>query len=120
MANNPLNLVLRFVLELLGLWALGYWGWTQHAGLARWLWTLGLPLLAAVVWGSFRVPNDPGQAPVAVPGWVRLLLEAAFFGGATWALYAAGRETWGLIFGVVVVLHYAASYDRVLKLLRGR
>lgn len=118
MANNPLNLVLRFGLELAGLWALGYWGWTQHAGLVRWLWALGLPLLAAVLWGTFRVPNDPGKAPVAVPGVVRLLLEAAYFGGAVWALYAAGRESGGIFFGVVVLLHYAASYDRVWRLLR--
>jgi len=118
MANNPINLLLRFVLELAGLWAFAYWGWTQHAGLARWPWTLGLPLLAAALWGTFRVPNDPGKAPVAVPGWVRLLLEAAFFGGAAWALYAAGREAWALVFGVIVLLHYAASYDRVWRLLK--
>ena len=62
--------------------------------------------------------HDPGKAPVAVPGWVRLLLEAAFFGGAAWALYAAGREAWALVFGVIVLLHYAASYDRVWRLLK--
>ena len=26
-AHNPLNLALRFVLEITGLAALGYWGW---------------------------------------------------------------------------------------------
>jgi hypothetical protein len=70
------------------------------------------------VWGAFRVPNDPGRAPVAVPGVVRVPLEALFFGGATWALYTAGRETWGWILGVIVLLHYAVSYDRVLKPIR--
>jgi hypothetical protein len=117
MANHPINLGLRFILELTGLWALGYWGWTQHSGAARWLWALGLPLLAATVWGVFRVPNDPGPATVAVPGIVRLLLEAAFFGGAAWALYASGRGTWALAFAGIVLLHYAFSMDRVARLL---
>jgi hypothetical protein len=120
MANHPLNLALRFVLELAGLAAFAYWGWTQHAGLLRWALAVGAPLAAAALWGVFRVPGHPGPAPVAVPGAVRLLLEAAFFGGATWALYAAGRPAWAAVFGVVVLLHYAASYDYVLELLRGQ
>lgn len=118
MSHHPLNLALRFGLELVGLWAYGYWGWTQHTGLARWLWTLSLPVLTAALWGVFRVDDDPGQAPVRVPGWVRLLLEAAYFGGATWALYAAGRPSWGLVLGVVIVIHYALSWDRIGWILR--
>lgn len=118
MANHPVNLALRFILELVGLFAYGYWGWTQHSGLPRWLWTLGLPVIAALAWGTFRVPGDPGNAPVAVPGWVRLLLEAVYFGGAVWALYASGRGNWALVFALVVVIHYAVSYDRLQWLLR--
>lgn len=118
MANNPLNLALRFILELTGLFALSYWGWTQHSGMLRFVLAIGLPLLAAVLWGTFRVPDDPGKAPVAVPGMVRLLLEAVYFGAATLAFYVAGREVWGLIFGVVVLVHYVISYDRILWLLR--
>jgi hypothetical protein len=120
MANHPLVLLVRFLLELGALLALGYWGWTQHAGVMRVLLALGVPLVAAAAWGTFRVPGYPGKAPVAVPGPVRLLLEAAFFAGAVWALYAAQRPQRGLVFGVIVVLHYLASYDYVLKLLRGR
>jgi Protein of unknown function (DUF2568) len=118
MANHPLNLVLRFVLEMLGLYALGYWGWTQHSGVLKFLLAIGLPLLAAVLWGTFRVPNDPGKAPVPVTGIVRLLLEAAYFGAATWALFAAGQERWATIFGIVVLVHYALSYDRIIRFVR--
>jgi hypothetical protein len=118
MSQHPLNLALRFVLELVGLFALGYWGWSEHAGLARWLWAVGLPLLAAILWGTFRVPDDPGDAPVAVPGPVRLLLEAAFFGAATWAFYAAGGVSAAAFFGLIVLAHYALSYDRLAWLLR--
>lgn len=117
MTNHPLNLALRFLLELIGLFALGYWGWTQHSGAVRWLWMLGLPLLAAALWGVFRVPGDPGAAPVAVPGIVRLLLEAAYFGAAVWALYASGRATWAYALAAVVLIHYAISYDRTARML---
>jgi hypothetical protein len=122
MYANPINLALRFLLELAALAAYGYWGWTQHQGLSRWLWAVGLPLLAAVLWGTFRVPNDPGPAPVAVPGQARLLLEALVFGGAVFLLAAAGRpipaaRAGAAILGGLLVLHYLVSYDRVLRLL---
>lgn len=118
MSNHPVLLAVRFVLELVGLYALVYWGWTQHTGAGRYLWAIGLPLLAAVLWGTFRVPGDPGDAPVAVPGAVRLLLEAAFFGGAVWALAASGRGSWAIALAVIVLAHYALSYDRIVLLLQ--
>lgn len=118
MANHPLNLALRFILELAALGAMAYWGWTQHTGSERWLWTIILPLLAALLWGTVRVPGDPGYAPIAVHGIVRLLLEAVFFGGAIWLLFAAGRNGWGTALLGVTLIHYALSYDRILWMLR--
>jgi hypothetical protein len=50
---------------------------------------IGLPLLAMALWGTFRVPGDPGDAPVAA----RLALELVEFGAATWLLIDAGRTT---------------------------
>jgi hypothetical protein len=120
MANNPIVLLVRFLLELAGLFALGYWGWTQHTGALRVLLVILLPVLAATIWGVFRVPGHPGPAPVPVPGIIRLLIELVFFGSAIWALYASGRDTWGLMMAVVVILHYAASYDYIFELLRQR
>jgi hypothetical protein len=116
--QNPINLAVRFLLELLALAAMAYWGWTQHTGVLRPALAIGTPVVAAVLWGTFRVPGDPGKAPVAVPGWVRLLLELAFFGLAAWTLFAAGATTLGWIFGIVVLLHYAVSYDRIGWLLQ--
>lgn len=118
MSNHPINLGLRFLLELVALFSLGFWGWTQHAGLQRYLWGFGLPLLAAILWGTFRVPNDPGKASVPVPGLVRLLLEALFFGGAVWGLYAAGRPDRALAFGAIILVHYVISYDRLRRLVK--
>lgn len=82
------------------------------------MWGLGLPLIAAVLWGTFRVPNDPGKAPVAVPGILRLFLELAYFGAASWALFASGQPLWGYGFAGLVLFHYLISYDRILWLLR--
>lgn len=118
MANNPINLGLRFVLELAGLVAMGYWGWTQHEGIARVLLAVGVPLIAAALWGTFRVDNDPKKAPVKVPGVVRLLLEVAFFGTAVGLLAAASQTTAAIVFGAVVLFHYLISYDRILWLLK--
>lgn len=119
MSEHPLNLALRFALELAALAAVGAWGWSQHDGLGRIVFGIGLPVLMAAAWGIFRVNGDPNDALVEVAGWVRLLLETAFFGGAALALYASGRRDLALAFGVIILLHYALSYDRVLWLLRG-
>ncbi|MGD8398240.1 MAG: YrdB family protein [Anaerolineae bacterium] len=121
MSQNPINLAVRFLLEIGALVALGYWGWVAHDGALRWLLALGLPLLAAALWGTFAVPGDrsrSGGAPVPVPGAVRLLLELALFGSAAWALYDAGATTLAWVLAVVAVIHYAVSYDRIVWLLR--
>ena len=121
MGSNPINLAIRFILELAGMVALGWWGWNQGEGILRFLLALGIPFLAAVLWGTFAVPDDPsrsGEARVPVPGIVRLMLELAFFGLATWSLFATGLTTLGWIYGIAVLIHYVISYDRVVWLVR--
>jgi hypothetical protein len=121
MGSHPVNLAVRFMLELAALVAMGYWGWSQYTGWLRVGLAIGLPLLAAVLWGTFAVPNDPsrsGKAPVPVPGIVRLILELAFFAFASWALFDAGLTGWGLIMAIVVIVHYVVSFDRIAWLVR--
>jgi hypothetical protein len=118
MSNHPLNLALRFLLELFGLFSFGYWGWTKHTGWLRILLAVGAPLLAATAWGLFRVPGDIGKTPIPVGGMFRLLLEMIFFGASVWALFAAGRPAWAWIYGVLIIIHYGISYDRIIWLLR--
>ena len=65
------NLALRFALEVCALAALGFWGWSQTEAPWRYVLMLGVPALAAAVWATFTVPDDPsrsGRAPVPVPG----------------------------------------------------
>ena len=118
LSSNPLNLAFRFLLELAALVAMGYWGWQTGPGWLRWLFMIGVPLIAAVLWGVFRVPNDPGPAPVRVPGLVRLALELFYFGFAVWGLGDAGAIGASWILGVSVLVHYVISYDRVLWLVK--
>ena len=116
MGSHPINLTIRFLLELSTLLAMGVWGWRQSEGWFRFVLAFGIPLLFAVVWGVFAVPNDPsrsGKAPVPVPGIVRLILELTFFAIGTWMLYQMGYPRLSLIFGTVVVVHYLVSYDRI-------
>ncbi|MCP4362229.1 MAG: YrdB family protein [Chloroflexi bacterium] len=121
MGSHPINLFFRFVLELSALAAMGVWGWQQGEGWLRLLLALGIPIIAAILWGTFAVPDDPsrsGKAPIAVPGILRLLLELVFFIFATWALYDVGFSGLSWALGLLVTIHYLASYDRILWLVK--
>ena len=120
MSQNPLNLAVRFLLEILALIAFGAWAKAQFPGLLGFALMIFFPVLAAIAWGTFNVKGDPsrsGKAPVHVPGILRLALELVFFGLATLALFTL-NPTYGWVFGVVVVLHYIISYDRIRWLLK--
>lgn len=120
MGSHPINLAIRFLLELSALLAMGVWGWRHGEGWLRLVLALGIPITAAVLWGTFAVPNDPsrsGTAPIAVPGVLRLAIELAVFGFATWALYDAGFTRLSWVLGIIVAIHYITSYDRILWLI---
>ena len=112
------NLALHFVLEICALAALVDWGFETSVTLAgKLLLGVVLPTAAAAAWGTFRVPGDPGSAPVAIPGVLRLLLELAFFGGAAAGLAGAGHTTLTWVFGIVTLINYALMYERIRWLL---
>lgn len=120
MNHNSPNLILRFLLEVVALLSLGMWGRSLAQGILGIFLMILIPVLAAVLWGTFNVKGDPsrsGKAPVPVPGWVRLTLELVFFGGSAWAL-SRSYVTAGLGFGVIVILHYLFSLERIKWLLR--
>ena len=74
MSAHPLNLALRFILELSALFALGFRGWTQHEGILRVVMAFAIPLAAAVLWGVFSTPGDRSRSATAVVPAIRLLL----------------------------------------------
>ena len=113
--------MVRFLLEITGLAALGVWGWSQGEGALRIVLALAVPIVAAAIWGTFAVPNDPsrsGNAPVPVPGIVRLTLELAFFVSVAVSLFAIRQSTLAWVFGITVLVHHAVSCQRLIWLLR--
>ena len=121
MGSHPVNLAIRFLLEIIGLVVLAGLGWQLGKGAYRYFFAIGFPLLAAGIWGVFAVSDDPsrsGDAVVAIPGIVRLLLELGFFAVATWSFFSVGAGKVGWAYATVVILHYVASYDRVMWLVQ--
>lgn len=121
MGSNPVNLAVRFILEVTTMIIVGMWGWKLDASWLKFIYAIGFPSILVGLWVTFNVPNDPsrsGKAPIVVPGWIRLLLELAFFTLGTYAFYQLGYSTVCWVNGVVVIVHYLISYDRVAWLLK--
>ncbi len=104
---KTINLALAFLLELCMLAALGYWGFTLDQGLAVRVGAgLGVPILAAVIWGMWMAPRASSRLPEPL----HLIVELIIFGLAIAALYAAGRPRLALVFGLVYVLNVVLRY----------
>ncbi len=119
---HPVNLGLRFLLELAALASLALWGRAQAPGSAGLLWMIGAPGIVIAAWSTFTVPGDPSRpdrGAVTVPGWLRLLLELAVFILSALALRDLGRTDLAAALVAVTLLHYGLSYQRLLWLLRG-
>jgi hypothetical protein len=117
------NQLFRFFLEMVAFVAAGYWGYGLMHGLLGGTIALLIPLAMALLWGFFVVPNDPSRelgGLVAIPGWLRLLIEILFFGFAVWCVFAVGLLVLGWLFAAAVLLHYGLAYPRLLWLLRQR
>ena len=120
MGSHPLNLAIRFLLEMSALVAIGIWGWKQSGGWFHYVFAIGLPMILAAIWGTFAVRGDPsrsGKTPVATPGFLRLVIELGIFAFAAWSLFEIGHYKLSIALGTIVLLHYIISYDRVKWLL---
>ena len=101
MLAKSLTLLVRFLLELCMLAALGYWGFkTGDSAATQWLLGLGAPALAAVVWGTFIAPKATVKVPTAV--WIGL--QVILFGAAAVALAAVAPVSLAALFVAVLVL----------------
>jgi len=121
MGSHPINLGLRFLLEMIVLFSSGYWVWMSQTDWKKYILVIGLPVLIAVIWGCFAVPNDPsrsGKTVVAVPGYLRLAIEIVVFGAGVWFIYKSNFVTLAGLFAGIVLIHYLISYDRITWLLR--
>lgn len=97
-----LNLAVRFLLELCMLAAVGYWGFkTQSSWALKTLFGIGLPVLIAVLWGTFLAP----KATRPLSGASFLTLELILFSTGAFALFASGKPTLGWIYAIVLVVN---------------
>ena len=121
MGSHPINLAIRFLLEIFSLVSISIWGWKQSQGWLSYALAIGIPIVFAAIWGIFTVVNDPsrsGSASIPVSGIVRLGIEFLFFGLAIWALYNMELKHVSLLFGSIVLIHYVISYNRIYWLLQ--
>jgi hypothetical protein len=107
---HAVNEALAFLLELLALAALAWWGAEVGSGLVLHLVLgIGTPLVATVVWGIFASPKPRIALPL--PGVIAV--KAVVFGAAAIALDAVGHPALGLAFGVIAAANtIVAILDR--------
>ena len=96
-----LNLLVRFLLELCMLAAVGYWGFKTHSGWAlKILFGIGLPLLIAVIWGTLMAPRSAHR----LSGVPFLVMDLVLLGSGAVALYASGQWTLAWVYAVTLLV----------------
>ena len=121
MSKHPINLALRFILEITALVVFGFWGWKLLPGSLGLITAIAFPLIAATLWGVFAVKDDPsrsGKTVIPTPGILRLVLELVFFALASLAFYNLEQIIITIVFSILVLLHYLSSLDRIIWLLK--
>lgn len=95
---KALNLLIRFLLELCMLAAVGYWGFKTGSGwTAKVLLGMGLPILIALGW----------WLAWKLSGFPRLALELSLLGSGAVALFASGKTDLGWIYTVILLINKA-------------
>lgn len=105
------NEAAAFILELLALGALAWWGFrTGGSTLASVALGIGIPVAAAVVWGLFAAPRATVKLPVA--GIV--IVKVVVFGGAALSLAAIDQPGLAIAFAALVAVNLLLeTIDRV-------
>lgn len=121
MVKHPANLLLRFVLEIVGLVTVAQWAWIQIEGWQKYLLGFGVPVAWAIVWGVFGTPGDPirnKKPPVAIPGRIRLGLETFLFLIVIAFMFNMESIFLAIFYGFALVLNYFWSAERLVWLLK--
>ena len=94
---KPLNLAVKFLLELGALVAFGLWGASLAGGAAAVVLAIALPIAATVLWGTFAAPKARRRLPLRL----RAPFELTVFALAALALWAAWSVTLAAAFAAV-------------------
>lgn len=99
---KTLNLLIRFLLELGLLAAVGYWGFaTQPGWPMQILFGIGLPVLLIVIWGLFVAP----RATYRLSGLSYLFVSVILLAVGALALFASGRTVLGWVYAVILAIN---------------
>ena len=99
-ALKSINVAVRFLLEMCILIAIGYWGFKTGSGwFLKILLGIGVPLLIAMIWGTFGAP----KATYHLNGFNLLLLEVIVFGSGVAALYVTKNYSLAWGFAAIVI-----------------
>ena len=99
---KPINLAIRFFLELCALASLCYWGFQFWESVyVKFIFCIGSPLLFAIIWGIFIAP----KASLKLPEPYRFILEIILFGVTSVALYVVEQTTLAIILGMVFIIN---------------
>lgn len=100
------NVVLRGLMELGILIALGYWGYKTGDGTPmKILLTLATPVIGFGFWGLIDFRNAGSLAEI-----LRLVQELVITGLAASAWYIAGAHSWGWSLGLASAVHHVLVY----------
>ncbi|MEF2976179.1 YrdB family protein [Subtercola sp. YIM 133946] len=94
------NDVLRFLLELFAFFSLGLWGFVSWPPLLNFVFGIGAPLFAIVLWGLFRSP----RAVITLDPFGKALVEIVIMGSAALSWLVMGQPIVAIVFGVVAVI----------------
>lgn len=104
---KPIALTVRFLLELAGLAAIGYGGWSVPGPTwVRAVLAVAFVAVAIAVWGRWVAP----RAKHKLPDPQRLFPEWVVFGGATVSLIATGHWVLGVLFALLAALDRVALW----------
>lgn len=59
---NAINLIIRFILEVLALFIFGFYGWVHFHAPYKFSFVALFPIMVASIWGIFNVPIDPSRS----------------------------------------------------------
>ncbi len=103
-ATQPVRLspndVLRFLLELFAFVSLGLWGFTAWQPPFTFVFGIGAPVFAIILWALFRSP----KAVIRLDPFGKALVEIVIMGSAALAWLVMGQPIVAIVFGVVAVI----------------
>lgn len=102
-----LNILGRFILEVIAVVAIGYWGYQIKAGLfLKLVVGLGASFLVIYIWGIYGAPKSPN----VLEGGYKLALEIALFTIGAVALFFSKSKNLAALFTLAAVINTLLLY----------